>query len=353
MSFLSDLFEGNFGNLGNDISHTFSSLASHPDQLAETIGAGALIAAPFVVPEIGAAIGIGAGADAALGADTALAADAGLTADAAAGGLGADALAFAPATVDALSISPALGGDVLPFASAAENAALPETSTLATGSIDLGDTAATDAAAAGPQPSILSQGDPLDPSNPANFGNSGKMAAGETAESAGGGGFTQTLKDTLASPYTRLGLAAAPLALTLARGESSLPPQTGPAMANATALAQQGPNLNSAQTATIAQMRQDLINQYKQVLFNQGVQDPSKDTRWPQMLSQIDSQVTAATQTMIQQNITNSLAGDQQLLQIAQMQMTADQNFTNTLMNATKALGTAAGLGSGVTLKVA
>jgi hypothetical protein len=42
MSFLSDLFKGNFSSLGTDITHAPESLATHPDQLAETIGAGTL-----------------------------------------------------------------------------------------------------------------------------------------------------------------------------------------------------------------------------------------------------------------------------------------------------------------------
>ncbi len=349
MSFFSDLFRGNFGNLGNDITHAPSSLISHPDELAETIGAGALIAAPFVFPEIGGALGIGAAADAggALAADAAtaggaFAADAGgaLAADAAGGAaaLGTDALAFAPEAADALSIGPAIGG--------VGDSILPDTATLATGPIDFGGDAAASATPAGFAPTDAEL-------SGATTGTATAPSTAAGGASSSSGGFTSMLSDTLKSPWTRLGLAAAPLALTLARGESSLPPQTDAAVSNATALANQGANLNSAQQATIAQMRQDLINQYRQVLFNQGVQNPEKDTRWPQMLAQIDSQVTAATQQMIQQNIQNSLAGDQQLIQIAGLQMQADQNFSNALLNATKALGTAAGLGGGVQLKLA
>src|SRR5215469_6165927 len=43
MSFFSDLFEGNFGNLGTDIVDAPSSLINHPDELAETLGGAALI----------------------------------------------------------------------------------------------------------------------------------------------------------------------------------------------------------------------------------------------------------------------------------------------------------------------
>src|SRR6266699_3873561 len=56
MSFFSDLFEGNWGNLGTDITHAPSSFANHPEEWAEVAGAGALIAAPFLIPEIGAGL---------------------------------------------------------------------------------------------------------------------------------------------------------------------------------------------------------------------------------------------------------------------------------------------------------
>jgi hypothetical protein len=39
VSLLTDAFEGNWGNIGNDIAHAPSSLINHPDELAET-GAG-------------------------------------------------------------------------------------------------------------------------------------------------------------------------------------------------------------------------------------------------------------------------------------------------------------------------
>src|SRR5271154_3978359 len=44
MSFLTDLFEGHFSSLGTDITHAGSSLASHPDELAETLGGAAALA---------------------------------------------------------------------------------------------------------------------------------------------------------------------------------------------------------------------------------------------------------------------------------------------------------------------
>ena len=94
MSFLTDLLEGNTSNLGTDIVDAPSSLASHPDQLAETAGGAALVAAPFLLPGVLGGDALAAGG---LGATDALAGGgaAGVT-DIAAGteaGLGATDLA--------------------------------------------------------------------------------------------------------------------------------------------------------------------------------------------------------------------------------------------------------------------
>ena len=56
MSFLSDLIEGNFGNLGTDIVDAPSSLINNPSQLLETAAA---VAVPFLAPEVLGALGIG------------------------------------------------------------------------------------------------------------------------------------------------------------------------------------------------------------------------------------------------------------------------------------------------------
>jgi len=106
--------------------------------------------------------------------------------------------------------------------------------------------------------------------------------------------------------------------------------------------------MNAGQTAALGIMKQDLLNSWRQTLANQGVQDPTKDGRWPMIMADIDARVTAQTQTMIQQNIQNALAetgqASQTLTAIANMQLQADQNFTNNLVNATKSLGLAAGV---------
>ena len=47
MSFLSDLLEGNTGNLWTDIEHAPSSLAAHPEQIAELAAGAGAVALPL------------------------------------------------------------------------------------------------------------------------------------------------------------------------------------------------------------------------------------------------------------------------------------------------------------------
>jgi hypothetical protein len=57
MSFLTDLFHGNIGNLGRDITQAPSSLARHPSEELELGLGAAAAAAPFLLPELGVAGG--------------------------------------------------------------------------------------------------------------------------------------------------------------------------------------------------------------------------------------------------------------------------------------------------------
>jgi hypothetical protein len=399
MSFLTDLFSGNFGNLGEDITNAPHSLVTHPDELIETGAAVAGIAAPFLLPEIGAGLGIGGSIDAAAGGG--LAADLGIgdigaaaAADSAGlagadvagstaadfgflGGGGADVLAAGGDTALGFSGDTALsGGD------SGLSTFLADPSGAGAG----GDTAASQFGAADPlaSPAASSSGAGAAPAaagpsaTPAGFANTDAELAGATtgtapaataaapAAATGGGGITGALGSTLSSPWTKLALGAAPLALALGMGQQQLPSSAQALQGQATALQQQGLTdlsqaragvLNAGQTAVIGQVRTDLTNQWRQTLFNQGVQDPSKDARWPQIEAAIDSQVTQQTAQLIQQNITNALAETGQasaaLTSIANMQFQADQNFTNSLINATKSLGLAAGSGQTITLKAA
>lgn len=57
MSFLTDLYHGNFSNLGNDLTHAPSSFVNHPTEMLEAGGLALGAALPFALPEIGAAAG--------------------------------------------------------------------------------------------------------------------------------------------------------------------------------------------------------------------------------------------------------------------------------------------------------
>lgn len=399
MSFFSDLFEGKFSNLGNDITHAPSSLANHPDELAETLGGAALIAAPFLIPEIGGALGLGAGAEGAAAADVGVgaldagafagdAADAGFALDAGAGlaeggaaadlgaELGAGAIDSGAFLGDAASgfeasgfgnfgalsdtfagVGPDVGADVGGAVADATPAEFAQTDAELSGGLT-GTAPTSFATPAGATPSGFASTD-------AELSGGITGAGGGIAPSVGGGGLTQTLGGIISSPWTKLALGAAPLALTLGMGQPGIPAQAQQLQGQALALQQTGLQqlsdankgiLNAGQTAVLNQTRTDLTNQWRQTLFNQGVTDPSKDTRWPQIEGLIDAKVTEQTAQLIQQNITNALAetgqAQQALLAIAQMQMSSDQQFTNNLINATKSLGLVAGLSSGTTIKI-
>ena len=330
MSFLSDLFEGKWSNLGTDITHAPASLVRDYRSEWPYAAAAAALAIPFVGPDIAAGVAGLTGLDAFAGGTAA--ADAGLTAaDVAAGGAAAGDVLSSTLPADALALAPdAAAAATDPFAAWA--------------GLDLSggtglSAAASDTAAAAP---TFAQTDAE-----LTGGITGTGGAAPAAAGGGGGGLTDTLSGIIKSPWTKLAVGAAPLALTLARGEPSLPPQIAAAQANAQQLAQQGGNLNASQNSVLQQMKQDATNAARQAMFNQGVQNPEADSRWPQWVAQIDSQVSAAAQQMIQQNIQNSLQGDAQLIQIAQLQMSSDQAFTNNLIRATTAMGTSFGLGGG------
>jgi hypothetical protein len=384
------LFEGNTSQLGGDLTS--------PSAIQEYEIGGAALATALTA---GAAGGLFGGA--ALGADAlggSLAADAGLADiggaavfDATAGGLGADlgvsSLAAdaglgdigGAAALDAGAIggdTATLGGDVLASTGSDLSGGFADTSGLlnydSTGALsqDLGAGAAAPTpdvtAGAATAPDVTAGAPSADMLTPQQQG----LIQGETNASVNtlndvntsianyqAPGFTDQVSGFLSSPYTRIAAGVAPLALALGMGQPSLGSAGQAAEANANALAAYGQQqlalgtsgtLTTAQSAVIGKMQSDLKNQWLQTLANQGVQDPTKDARWPQILATIDTQVTAATQTMLQQTIQNGLTalgqGGSQLAAISAQQMQADQNFTNTLVNATKALGTAVAGGS-------
>jgi hypothetical protein len=335
MSFFSHLFEGKLNKLSTDITHAPGSLARHPAEIAEVAGGAALAAAPFLAPELIGAIGAG---------------------DAAAGfGLGADAAAAGLPAVDALSFAPEVGSDAfLPAAGLAEDVGGGAGGAGGVTDEFLGTVAP--AADSGAAASAVPQGVTSTAASEAGLpGVTASTPAGGNALSpasgAAGGSLTDKLGGALSSPWTKLALGAVPLGIALARGEPSIPPQAQAATEFSQQTISNANTLNPSQIAVINQQRQDSINQWRQVLFNQGVTVPEKDTRWAQINANVDAQMTASTQQMLQQNLQSALQANAQLLQVASIQMQNDQNFTNTLVNATKSLGSVAG--GGINLKLA
>ena len=415
MSFLSDLFSGDFGNLGTDITHAPESFVQDlPSEAPYLAGAAALGGGLLFAPEIAAGLGaadtagaLGTGAADLGAANTAFGAfdpavfGANAADVAASGGLGADVTAadlaaagidpavFGASDAGALSnAAPFLPGDpvsgVATDASQLSAFAADPTAIGAGGGGDLygvptdasgfltqelgGQPAVTDATQGADIAQLTNATPGTNFATPAgtDAGYSQELStlsgatpgtgAGDVAQAAksgglfGQGGFLGTGASNMQA--LTLGAAIAPLGLALARGEAQLPSSAVASQQNAAVLSQFGQaningTLNAGQLASLQVMQQNLTNQWRQTLYNQGVQDITKDGRWPQIQAQIDQQVTAQTATMINQNITQALnalgAAGTQLNQIAQMQMQADSNFTNTLVNATKSLGLLAG----------
>lgn len=120
MSFLTDLVHGNFSNLGTDLTHAPASLASHPDELMETLAGGAALATgglglAGLGPLAGLGGAFGAGGDiltggAAMGID-----DASYAAASAAGLADADTALPAAASLTEGGVIPGLGGSAQDF----------------------------------------------------------------------------------------------------------------------------------------------------------------------------------------------------------------------------------------------
>jgi hypothetical protein len=152
------------------------------------------------------------------------------------------------------------------------------------------------------------------------------------------------------------GLAGAPLALALMRGEGGLPSQAGQATALDPALQQYAQGIIASggaptqyQAAQIAQNSRNRLNQYRQILANQGVQDPQSDTRWAQFVALDQQQQMQEAAQFQQQNMSDALqaAGGAQsgLLAVAQMQAQQDAAYTQALTNAMGSAGRVLALG--------
>lgn len=182
-----------------------------------------------------------------------------------------------------------------------------------------------------------------------------------TQGGTGGGGIGGFIKDNPAV------LAAAPLALTLLRGEQSLPPQltelqnkiTSPLETTAAgelSLANKG-QLTPGAAASVSQYVQEATSALYQNLASSGVTNPTSDTRYIQGLGSIAQQASVMTQGFVQQEFNNAFqaAGEASgnLIAAANAQISEDNAFTAALSSAFTSAGLlfafSGGLKSGAT----
>ena len=182
-----------------------------------------------------------------------------------------------------------------------------------------------------------------------------------TQGGTGGGGIGGFIKDNPAV------LAAAPLALTLLRGEQSLPPQltelqnkiTSPLEGTAAgqlSLANKG-ELTPGAAASVSQYVQEATSALYQNLASSGVTNPTSDTRYIQGLGSIAQQASVMTQGFVQQEFNNAFqaAGEASgnLIAAANAQISEDNAFTAALSSAFTSAGLlfafSGGLKSGAT----
>lgn len=372
MSFFSDLFQGNFSNLGSDLApsnvfkDTASSFESQPGWLQGLEGAGATALAAFVLPELlpafagadlagaGAATSFGAASDA---FDVAGGLGPGLagTAFDTTGGVplaGLDASAVgADATLPAASIPTAGGfaGSAADFATSF-NPSLPGAFT-PDGSVSAADAAvaASPAATTAPVPFAGATGGAI-PTDPAfgAFGTSAVPFAGVTggvppagAAAAGGGGVLDTLGSGLSAVGTGL-TKVAPLVGAGALGVNLYEGYQQKKALDATNQAQQQ-NIQQAANAQAAAMAN------VQPLLNNGSMLTTyltNNTLPPQFQSQIDQWVQA-TKAQVTQGYSSRSPGDpgaadplknsalqQDLANVDQQALGLKANFENLLSTA-------------------
>lgn len=178
--------------------------------------------------------------------------------------------------------------------------------------------------------------------------------AGNAGAPAAGGGI-------LSGSGTKLALAAAPAALALLRGEGKVPsniqPLTTGGAVTGPLIATENQQLNEAnsgvlqpgQAAQISQYSSSAESQLRQQLANEGVADPTKDSRYIAGMATISQNAQIMSQQFITGALTSGLsaAGDaaSALTTAANAQLAVDQEFQSALNSATQSFGLIMGLG--------
>lgn len=183
----------------------------------------------------------------------------------------------------------------------------------------------------------------------ATYSAPGAGGGGKVSGGAGGGGSGGGFDWWKAAG---LGLAAAPLALTLGRGQQQMPEQGLQSQAistNLSAASQQLLNqamqgqVTPGQQATLTLDRQRMINQARQELFNQGIANPEGSSAWRGMLANIDNQIAVEQQQFLTANIQEAFTGtgqaQQNLTNLAKNQIDLDNAYTQAIAGASGSLG--------------
>lgn len=180
---------------------------------------------------------------------------------------------------------------------------------------------------------------------------------------AGTGGLKDWLpsKSEVGSTLLKGALPAASLAYSAIKGPAELPADArnlesgGAATAPLLALENQGANegltgqLTPSQQASVTQMVQNAQNQLIQQLAQQGVTNPTQDSRYIAGMQQIQQQAMAQQQAYIQQAIQNATsaggAASGNIASVANEQVQLDTDYQNALAAAFGALGGSVGGG--------
>jgi hypothetical protein len=345
MSFFSDLFKGDFSNLGTDLEHAPESLAKHPSELYETLGgAAALATGGLGLGLLGGEAGLGAaaGGTSVLGGDAAIA--------------GGDALAAGaapelPAAVDAASVGGSTLGGGLPTAGGLGDI----TSTLGAGGTDV-------TGSLGGAGSSFSLGsDPLLSDSAVGAANTSEYGG-----ASGGGGFLDKLGGGVVNSITKnpLGIATAGglLGYDLLKGNPTDPNQKV-LQQQAGQLASQGQQLQSYLTsgtlppALQAQLNQATAAEKARIVSGYAARgqptDPNQNSALAQELNNVDTNAIAAmAQTQIQM-LNTGLQETGLSTQLYETLVKLDQGQNDQLMKAIASMAAAFGGGGGTTLKLA
>lgn len=360
MSFFSDLFKGDFSNLGTDIEHSGSSLINHPDELAETAGGVAALAtgglALGALPELGAGL---AGADF----------------------LGGEAAAGGSAVA---SGTDSFGLDALAAGASPELPPAVDAASLATGNSGaggyVGNLFGLDPSVTGASPSVLSPtvgGDATGALGGGGAGGGGSFfdssaaaaayGGGPGAGAPGGGGILSSLTNpTLSGVAKGAGVAVAGGGLlTELMRKTGAPAQQQALQQEAGNLQSQGQQLQSyLSTGTLppalqAQLNQATAAEKARIISGYASRgqptDPSQNSALAQELNGVDTNAIAAmAQTQIQM-LNTGIQETGMSTQLYETLIKLDQGNNKDLMASIASLAAALGGagGGGMTLKLA